>query len=160
MTDDKIRAVVLTTLTELGLVKPFISQSEAFRRYGRRKVERWQKQFIMETTTFKEALQIVSKEGLRVYKELDEGDNYLRFENVITTADSDLTVYARGGVSVNIKTDNGDYYTAPCVTMTTEDLYLDEVAVTDANGDDFELTGEQQVEMRSTLKRLLEVEFN
>lgn len=41
MTTQEIQQVVSETLKQLGLVKATISQAEAFRRYGRGKVERW-----------------------------------------------------------------------------------------------------------------------
>ena len=36
-----VRTTVQTTLQELGLTGQYLSQAEAFRRFGRRKVQRW-----------------------------------------------------------------------------------------------------------------------
>lgn len=44
MTTTEIQQVVNTTLIQLGLLKPYVTQAEAFRMYGRSKVELWVKE--------------------------------------------------------------------------------------------------------------------
>lgn len=48
MTPSEIQQIVNATLISLGLIKPYVTQAEAFRMYGRTNVERWVKEGLVK----------------------------------------------------------------------------------------------------------------